>query len=291
VHHHELHLARFAELVGPVEPRDVKRAHAIKYRDAVAANTRLSFRSKKKQIETLNAMFNLALSDGLVDFNPFHGVKIIQKDATKFSDVQVDRTLTGEQVKLIFDGLERFNMPFDFRWVVWLIAYHGMRSNEAAQLRCEDIVTLHGIPSIRIRDKADGQSLKNLPSVRDIPIHPKCLGIVEYAEKAAKIAAAKGAEPWVFQSFPTHWKSERRGAWFQTRAVRFLRHQVKIMDRYATMHSFRHTWITKANVLLMPDKISYAITGHKIRGHHGAYGKLPPVTECLPWLAQIDPLS
>jgi len=75
---------------------------------------------------------------------------------------------------------------------VRLLAYHGARSGEICQLRIDDVTELYGVPVLRIHDKFG--SVKNLFSVRDVPIHPTCMGIAEYAK------AAKG--PWLFGSFP-----------------------------------------------------------------------------------------
>ena len=66
-----------------------------------------------------------------------------------------------------------------FIWVVRLLAYHGMRSGEACQLRAADVTTLHAVPVLRVHD-LHGR-VKNRASVRDIPIHPACMNILRVA--------------------------------------------------------------------------------------------------------------
>ena len=100
---------------------------------------------------------------------------------------------TGEQIKRIFAALEG-ETP-DFQWIIRLLAYHGARSTEICQLKCADVVTLSGVPVIRIHDQHG--SVKNRQSVRDIPIHPKCSALVGFA---AKVAKAHGEHSWLFAS-------------------------------------------------------------------------------------------
>ena len=50
----------------------------------------------------------------------------------------------------IFEALK--GEPAYFAWIVRLLAFHGLRSGEACQLRCDDVTVLHGVPVLRIHD-------------------------------------------------------------------------------------------------------------------------------------------
>lgn len=48
---------------------------------------------------------------------------------------------------------------------------------------------------------------------------------------------------------------------------------MKISNPGLTMHSLRHTWITLAREMDMPEHVAHAITGHALgKGEHAKYG-------------------
>ena len=125
-------------------------------------------------------------------------------------------------------------------------------------------------------------SLKNRASIRDIPIHPACMGIWDRAQALRRLS-----EPWLFPTLPA--KQLGRGRWLQDYGSRFLRQKVGITDRRYTMHSFRHLWRTLARECEMPESISRAIMGHTLgAGEHGAYGNSPSLKLRAEWMGKID---
>lgn len=268
---------RFVEIVGDVEPKAVTRTHIIKFRDALEANTKISRRTAAKYLEMIHRLLNVALSAGIVTYNPAHGVKLSKADG-KLVDQQRKQPFQPSHVQAIFAAMP--SESEDFQWMMRLLAYHGMRGGEAVQLRADDVTDMFGVPVLRIHDRHG--TIKNKHSVRDIPIHPACMGIVEYAQ------AVPG--PWLFSSFP-EW-GDRRAAGFQRQASDFLRKRVKILDRGLTMHSFRHLWRTLAREINMPDAVSRSIMGHALgRDDHAAYGDGPSLKVRAEWMAKIDPLD
>ena len=126
-------------------------------------------------------------------------------------------------------------------------------------------------------------SVKNRASIRDIPIHPACIGILKLARE---VEVKYGADSWLFPLLPA--KKLGRGRWFQDYGSRFLRQKVGIIDRRYTMHSFRHLWRTLARECEMPESISRAIMGHTLgAGEHGAYGNAPSLKLRAEWIAKI----
>lgn len=271
-------LAFFVQVVGVVEPRDITREHAMKFRDAVEARTDLKSSTKSAYLYDLHRLLECALSKGQVDFNAAHGIKV-SKPKAKYVDNDDDKKpFEPHHVRAIFKALPALNT--DFQWMVKLMAYHGFRSKELAQLQVDDIAASFGVPIIRVHDRHG--SVKNRPSMRDVPIHPKCRGIVDYAK------AAEG--PWLFGSLPTTWKQGREGK-FQQAAGKFLRSVVKITDPDLTMHCLRHTWRTLAREMDMPEAISTAIMGHsRGKGDHAKYGRVPSLELRAKWLKRIDPV-
>lgn len=273
-----LHVRRFVEVVGDIPARQVTRQHVGAFRDALEASPKLSRISVSKHLDSLHALFKAALSALAVDHNPAADIKV-SKAGGKFSDEMRKLPFSAENVRAIIKAMEGESV--DTQWMLRLLAYTGARSGELAQLRCEDVTTLEGIPVLRIHDKHG--PLKNKFSVRDIPIPPACIGIVAYA------ASVRG--PWLFGSFPA-WGKRSRGATFQRLAGPFLRRKVKITDAELTLHSFRHRWRTIAREIDMPEPVSKAIMGHAMgAGDHGAYGSVPSLAKRAQWIAKVDPLA
>ena len=169
---------RFIDLIGEMRVPDVTRAHCVAYRDALEALPWMKQKNVTEHLNALHVLFAVAMSEGQVDHNPLTSIKA-RETTTGLAPRRLG--FTSQQVSAIFDSLS--NESEHFRWIVRLLAYQGMRSGEACQLRCEDVVVLYGVPVLRIHDQYG--SVKNRPSIRDIPIHPACLHIQEVAIKAA----------------------------------------------------------------------------------------------------------
>ena len=254
--------------------------HVIAYRDALENLPRMKSANIAEHLCKMHGLFNLALSEGIVSINPAHGIRA-RDFGIKLSAKR--QGFTSTQVRDIFQAL--IGETDAFGWVVRLLAYHGMRSGEACQLRSADVTVLHGVPVLRVHD-LHGR-VKNRSSIRDIPIHPACTNILTLAREVER---KHGSDSWLFPTLPV--KELGRGRWFQDYGSRFLRHKVGITDRRYTMHSFRHLWRTLARECEMPESVSRAIMGHTLgAGEHGAYGNAPSLKLRAEWMAKIDLLG
>lgn len=96
-------------------------------------------------------------------------------------------------------------------------ALHGARVSEIGQLALVDFTTVDGIPCLTITDEGEGQSVKNHPSLRIIPIHPDliALGLMERVERLreegakrlfpkVKIGSVNGQGDWLSKAFGRH---------------------------------------------------------------------------------------
>ena len=264
---------RFIELVGNLSIDAIERTHAVAFRDGLEAD--MKSKNVADHLGRLHVLFAVAMSEGLLESNPFSNVR--PRHTAAFASRR--QGFTADHVRAIFEALK--GEPDYFEWIVRLLAFHGMRSGEACQLRCDDVTVLHGVPVLRIHDLHG--SVKNRASVRDVPIHPACMEIRHQAE-----AAASEDGGWLFPSLPV--KRLGRGRWFQDYGSRFLRQTVGILDSRYTMHSFRHLWRTLARECEMPESVSRSIMGHALGGgEHGAYGSAPSLKLRAEWNAKIDP--
>ncbi|MDP1587514.1 MAG: hypothetical protein Q8M07_07230, partial [Prosthecobacter sp.] len=131
----KMHVRRFVELIGDHAPRDVTRQHAIDYRDGLEKRSGLSAKSVDKHLYGMLRLYNVALSEGAADQNPFAGVKARKGANGKYVD-EGRKPFTSTHARLIFKRLA--SLPADDRIVMRLLAYHGMRAGEACQLRACD---------------------------------------------------------------------------------------------------------------------------------------------------------
>lgn len=269
-----LYVRRFIAHAGDLQPREIARDHAINFRDKLADNGETAT-NIQKHLDSLQTLFNVGLSEGVVTINPFHKVKA-RRDQKKFTDAK--QPFTPKQARHIFKALD--DEGDDFRWAMKLLAYHGARGGEVCQLRVDDVTTINGVAVMRIHDQHG--SVKNAASVRDVPIHPRCKGIVAYARQ---VAEKHGADAWLFQPF------KGLAHRFQGKGSRFLRDKVGITDTRLTLHSWRHTFRTLARNVEMPLPVSHAIMGHDEGGEHGKYGDRPAIKLCAKWIAKVDPLK
>ena len=279
-----LYVRRFIDVVGDLSPTAVSRDDVIKFRDHLEADGQTPH-NVRQHLKFLHALFNTALSEGVVTSNPTHLVKARGNGKLSGGKEGFD----AAQMKRIFAALDG-ETP-DFQWIIRLLAYHGARSGEICQLKWSDVTTLSGVDVIRIHGK--NGSVKNRQSVRDIPVHPKCKAIVAYA---AKLAKTHGADAWLFTSLT----GQRRGHCFQKYANKeFLRDKVGITARAAgsrtydqSIHSLRHAFSTACREAEMPDAVKYALMGHALgKGEGGKYGEGPSLKLRSNWLAKVDPLN
>ena len=151
---------RFIELVGDLEPHEVTRAHVIAYRDELENLPRMKSANIAEHLCKMHGLFNLALSEGIISINPAHGIRA-RDFGIKLSAKR--QGFTSTQVRDIFQALTGETDAFG--WVVRLLAYHGMRSGEACQLRSAD-VTVNHLPRPSSFTGSVGRSHESEPCLR-----------------------------------------------------------------------------------------------------------------------------
>ena len=269
-----MHVRRFVEMVGDFPPAEVTRQHANAFREAL--EKKFSAANVDKHLSGMHGLFAVAVSEDEADFNPFSGVKAHKADNGKFVNAN-KKPFTSDQAATVFARLAE--LPEDDQMVMRILAYHGARSGEVCQLRACDVKNIGGIDVISINDAAG--SIKNKASLRDVPLHPKCRDLL-------KLAKSKAPDAYLFD-YPA-WKHSRAGK-FQQRANAWLR-KIGITDKKVTVHSWRHTWITAAGELDMPEPVSRAVTGHtQGKDHHAKYRAVPSLKLRAKWIAKVDPLK
>lgn len=282
-------IERFINCCGDLDPRDVTRQDAMKYRDALAKDTSI-LKSAHKYLHGMSRLFNVGMSEGLTDTNPFQGIEARKQQGRKVADEKPGKRFTSEQARDLLAALDELDLSQefwrDFRLTFRLMIYHGCRSGELGNLTPSDVHIVNSIPVFELHDESEDASVKNLSSMRQVPLHPACSELITYAD-----AAKKAGNKYLFNSYP-QWAETRVGK-FQQQATVLLRETLGIKDKKIKAHSSRHYWRYLANEIEMPGNISRSIVGHSLGkdDHDGTYGSTPSLKKRYEWLKKIDPFS
>ncbi|MEM9796667.1 MAG: site-specific integrase [Pseudomonadota bacterium] len=311
---------RFVELHGDVPLKDIEVSHLREYVKAAAGlpkSTRpdvrsLSFRAaisraKQDHLETigektvrkheglLKRLMTFAVERGYVDESPFAKFKSPRPKVKHSQTAKARKPFQPDQVQMILTYTKRYNPWTLDRWAPWLAAYQGMRREEIGQLRCQDIRQIDGVWALSITDAGEGQKLKNLASLRTIPIHPVVIdeGFLEILEGSLE------DRPFLFREMPRRGpdlvdlklcSDGRLTEPYGKRFARVLRTSLQITDRALTFHSFRHRWEDAAERANLPQTHRRVLAGRSGAGDSQAgYGDGPGMMALLASLTKIRP--
>ena len=150
----------------------------------------LADRTRGKYRDTLAAFFNWLTNNGVLGRAPSRGG--IRQRADRIVPKQTRRPFTPDELTRIFNpdtfGPWSERKPHHY-WAPWLALYSGARLNEIAQLYCDDIDTIEGVPGFHVRNGRPDQHIKKGGNVRFVPLAQAVLdaGFLDYV---ADVAAA-----------------------------------------------------------------------------------------------------
>ncbi|MGI1986017.1 hypothetical protein [Shewanella glacialipiscicola] len=165
-------IEHFITFTSATQVTHITSADAMQYRDTLLTQGR-SYKSNKEYLAATFQFFKWCKLMNYCTQNPFKSVTIGQKPKAKASDAR-DRWSTLE-LKRLFDSAEYRVSDDDFKWVTVLMLYSGLRPSEACQLRISDIKSVNDSTYIAISEGGQGQRLKNINAVREVPIHANLL--------------------------------------------------------------------------------------------------------------------
>ena len=147
--------------------------------------------------------------------------------------------------------------PAEF-WLPLIGLYTGARIEEIAQLRVKEIRRHAALGYFfHITDEGEDSAVKNESSRRRVPIHQSLLdaGLLAYAE------AIPEQDGYLFPTL-TPDKYQRRSSGYGKEFGKFLRDELKILDRRKVFHSFRHLFKHRCRELGISEDVHDAMTGH-----------------------------
>jgi integrase len=157
----------------------------------------------------------------------------------------------------------------EYYWLPLLATFTGARQEELCQLHLEDVYQHdEGIWIIDINMKAP-RRLKNLQSIRLVPIHSKLieLGFLEYLEERRRLKDTR-----VFPNLERGGAEHKLGHNYSKRFSNY-RRKIGFGDDDPQFHSFRHTATTLMGQADVPHEIVARVVGHLADGETVRYLK------------------
>jgi len=252
----------FAAQCHVVTARLIRKPDAVAFRNALLAGGKHSAVTISKLLSFLRAAFQAAVDDGLLELNPFDGVRVITPETASVDKSRLPFTV--EQLNRIFAGpiyqpgfVPRPSLGTACRWLPLLALFQGARLEELAQLETTDIAKDPTLGHYLRITSAGDRRLKTASSRRDIPVHPKLieLGFIAYAEKCKP-----------GRLFPSLRKDKygRLGTQFSTWFGRYM-DDLGLADSQLVFNSFRHSFIEECKSKVhegIPSEVREAMVGH-----------------------------
>ena len=247
-----------------------------------------------KRIGKLSVFANWGVRQGLIDKNPFSGMKfLLKKQPNK------RQPFTADELRIILNPETYFKWTIDFEhpfrkgrvinnlpyyWIFLVGILSGMRTNEIAQLRTKDLKKEKNIWFMYVTE-SDETKVKTQTAIRKVPIHPRLteLGFVDYVGNIKRKKKDR-----IFWEL----KEERDGyAGNLSRHYneRFLR-AVGVWEKIVkVLYCTRHTFINKLYSEKVDENVIKTLVGHEKEFTMKHYGGDPFTPErLLEEISQVD---
>lgn len=215
-----------------------------------------------KVLVPIHAVLEYAVQQGSIQSNPAQRVK-----ATRTKSVTRARLpYTVDDLNKIIASLNRADKHPERYWLPLLALFTGARLEEMAQLFVTDIREQEGIHFLNIAEIEEGQSVKNLDSIRRIPIPPVLikLGFLDLVKQRNKVGAKMLFDLKPYRGVYSHSFSKWYG--------RHVRQKVGISDQRKVFHSYRHSFKDAGRECGIETSLVDALQGHTDRSVSGSYG-------------------
>jgi integrase len=259
-------------------------AHEFKSGKLRKSRQGLAPRTVRAFINTLVAILNSALEDGLIPSNPAARLgKVIRRDQTQVEEIEV---FTPDELTTLLEAAAR-DWP-DHHMFLLCLARSGIRLGEALALRWEDIDWRSRVILIRRTTRRGSTSVTKNGKARRVDMSQQLGAALEgwqTLQEAEAAVAGCEASAWIFSALRAarHAESNIRRVW------RRLLSSVQL--RYRKLHTLRHTFaslliqagepVTYVQVQLGHHSAAFTLTvyGHFVpRAHHRGVDRLDDVT-------------
>ena len=223
-----------------------------------------------KHLAYLKAVFNYAKNNDLITENPCLNVSVL--GSTPKEPARLPYTLEQIQTLLRTDLFteRQDGKHTEYRFVILLAIFHGMRLEEITRLRVSDFGEESGIPFIFIQEHLeDGHTLKTAGSRRRIPLHPRLRHDFGFSEYLHGLEGEKFLFPIM----------NRSGGYDGTIGFHFSkwfgRHMKTKLEnhRKLSFHSFRHSYKVFGRTAGLEQGLLDYLQGHTTQSVSLNYGR------------------
>lgn len=240
------------------------------------SSPRLALRTVKRHFSALSSLFRWAIQEGLADANPFIGFTFPSAlRANEQRDMWSEEELKALFTTPVWQGClshGRRTTPGSLiikdekYWLPLIALYTGLRQEEIAQLRQEDIRKVDGYLVFDINNRPP-RKLKNRNAVRKVPVHSRliALGFIDYAAEQKEACADV-----LFPNLKPGGLDDRMGHAFSKWFARY-RRDLGLYRKGLDFHSFRHTTTTMLQRAGVAIAAIDELTGHATPGETARY--------------------
>ncbi len=231
--------------------RDFVKATCTKWKDRQLA--KVSARSFNKKLSYLQHFFRWMVTHDQLEKNPLEGLSVAARQQKMESNVR--KPFTPEQMRTILDALLRTREKDSRFWGVVLVMHTGMRGGEAFPLCVDQVKDQDGIEFMDLyEDKARDLLLKNMNSVRKVPVSSALLGLgfMDYVTARRKVGLKARLFPGISRT------------WDLSMLVKRTMKAAGISDPRLTLHSCRHFWATELMKAGVQAEIRHRLLGHAL---------------------------
>jgi len=235
-----------------------RRVSSINRRDAVLLIAEVRERAPitaNRLQGVLVRMFNFASERGIIDFSPLAGMRRGKENSRS-------RTLTDEEIKILWSGLDLDNADIDIyclsKLALKAILLSGQRPGEVVGMRSEHIDgEWWVIPAELTKTREENR----------VPILPMLADVIQQAK------VFSSDSPYIFRS-PREKDDQERPLTVGTLSNAIRRHRAKmgITEKF-TPHDLRRTLRTRLAEIGVSDMVAERILGHKLQGVLGIYNR------------------
>ncbi|MBV0912535.1 DUF6538 domain-containing protein [Anianabacter salinae] len=227
------------------------------WKRSMLSSGELSNNTIRQRLQNLSALLEWVRKQSLGELyttgNPVAVVPIPEAAAASSED----RTLRMSEARAILRAAREEAKP-TLRWVPWMCAFSGARINEVAPLEPDDFFRYEGAWYYNISTMG-GRSLKNVHSIRTVPVHPQleAEGLIQFVQQ---VKAEGGRKLFLARS--------------QNTVATWVREEVGLTRKeLAPSHGWRHLFEDMAMRSGMSDSAKTYITGRSLGKSAERYGK------------------
>lgn len=241
-------------------------------------------------IGQVHTFFEWCLNHGYIQNNFCRKLKV--RDPRKKSALKNtfnDTNLFEVKTKIFCNIQKLYDKNPERVWIPMIGFYQGMRLEEIAQLHLEDIyqnesdMWVFDLNENTNKNNQSVKKIKNNPSVRIVPIHPKLIefGFLDYCEMVKKAGHER-----VFYNLKDGRDGFGRGVgdWFNTQTKRHISNSEK-----KSFHSTRHTFMQLLKDISVDEHKITGLVGHgEEKLAYNQYGHEFPPEVLFPELIKIE---